>query len=273
MKTQSSGAYMLTHQAKDLADNADILSQIRQETVQGIIIKQVFSKDQMQKLAQYVQSLETGFFPTRYGKTYGLSLSDIEGNKANYLDKAQQFREMLIDALPIDFEATITEIFKQLSNERAISCPQEDAKRYTPATIRFVPPNQPGIVAHVDSEFTYSPNYSYLHQIADVPNCLSYFIVVNKPTHGGELILHQLYFNSDELKNLKTGLNQFIRDKKQNLNDYSQQSFELFEGDLVIFKSSTITHEIAYVSGAITRITIGGFLAISYDNQTVYYWS
>ncbi|NCQ98162.1 MAG: hypothetical protein GPJ28_01955 [Microcystis aeruginosa L211-11] len=273
MKTQSSQAQVITRQVTDLADIPDILSEIRQETVQGIIIKQVFSQREMQQLAQYVQSLEAGFFPTRYGKTYGLSLSDIEGNKANYLDKAEQFRKMLIDALPIDFEARITQIFKQLSNGRAICCPQEDAKKYTPATIRFVPPNQPGIVAHVDSEFTYSPNYSYLHQIADVPNCFSYFIVVNKPTHGGELILHQLYFNSDELKNLKTGLNQFIMDKKQNLNHYSQQSFELFEGDLVIFKSSTITHEIAYVSGAITRITIGGFLSISHDNQKIYYWS
>ena len=166
MKTQSSQAQVITRQVTDLADIPDILSEIRQETVQGIIIKQVFSQREMQQLAQYVQSLEAGFFPTRYGKTYGLSLSDIEGNKANYLDKAEQFRKMLIDALPIDFEARITQIFKQLSNGRAICCPQEDAKKYT--EVRTV-------IENLIKKYSFEEESVYLN----LPPAVVYFLQIN----------------------------------------------------------------------------------------------
>lgn len=273
MQTQFTKANVITTNIENLRKYQDILSQICQEELQGIIIKQIFSKAEMQQLAKQVQLQETGFYPTRYGKTYGLSLSDIDGNKSHYFEQARQFREILNQALPTGFEATITNIFHQISGGRKITSPEENAEKYTPATVRFVPPNQPGIITHIDSEFTYSNNYSYLHQIANIPNCLSYFIVVDKPLNGGELTLYEFYFDSEKLRIMETGRNQFIVQTKQNLDNYPKKTFDLSEGDLVVFKSSIIPHEIAYVSGQKTRITIGGFLAISHDQKSIYYWS
>ena len=273
MKTEFAKAELIITHANELSNDQDILSKIHQEELQGIIIREIFSKAEMQQLRQQIELEETGFFPTRYGKTYGLSLSEIEGDKSNYLQTADKFRKMLSQALSNDYEKTIINVFSQISGDRNILSPEENNKPYTPATVRFVPPNQPGIIAHIDSEFTYSPNYSYLHQIADIPNCFSYFIVVKKPDRGGELILHELCFDSEELKMMETGRNQFIVSAKENLDNYSNKHYQLEEGDIVIFKSSVILHEIGYISGDTTRMTIGGFLALSLDNKQVYYWS
>lgn len=273
MQTEFITDDLLTINLYTLHNYSNILYQICQEELEGIVIKKVFSVEQMKKLASNIQSIETGFHRTRFGKTLGLNLSDKSSGGLSYFREANQFRKMLDQQFSDGFEGRLISILSKISGERVVELPQENGNEYTPVTLRFVPPNQPGIIAHTDSEFIYGYGYSYLHEIANISDCLSFFIVVNKPEQGGELIFYDLPLSSQQLKAMKNGRNKFIREVKKDIENCPYKCIDLDEGDMVVFKSSTLIHKIVEGYGNKTRITIGGFLAISHDDKKVYYWS
>lgn len=256
--------------AESVDGDFDVISQIYRGEREGIVITGVFSQAEMLEVRTKLATKKTGLHPTLYGETFGKILVAQGHDKSDYFAAAQEFRSEIKQIFKTDFEATIESIVSQLSGNKTVELPCEQGSAYTPATIRLAYPNRGGIPVHTGNEFLHGSAYDYLKEIARLVNGLSYFVVVNKPEGGGELVVYDL--PEDQLKKSETDREK-IRQAKQNLDEVPRNYIDPDVGDMVIFQGGSILHCIAPILGNETRITIGGFLALSQDGKKVYYWS
>lgn len=150
-----------------------------------------------------------------------------------------------------------------MSGGRKIEVARENDERvYASATVRFVHPNQGGMGAHKNNDFLENPYYEHLKKIAKLVDAISYFIIIDKPEAGGDLVLYDL--PPEESMSLTKNLDLEKCPKRYITPDI---------GDMIVFHGGNIVHQITDVTGQKPRITIGGFLAMSKDEQKVLYWS
>ena len=68
-----------------------------------------------------------------------------------------------------------------------------DRGRYKPCTVRFLAPNKDEMQAHVGNEFiTGLQQYDHIKSLLSLQDQLSYFLVLQAPEAGGELVLFDL---------------------------------------------------------------------------------
>lgn len=264
---------------EQLSNHPDLLNQIYQEKVHGTLIKQVFSPAEMNQVAQKIKANEVDLHPTVFGATIGLSLSQKITSDRDYFEEAEKFRTILKKLFIIDFEQKFEWIISQISGGAKVEIPQENSRYYTPATIRLVNPQAGGIPPHTGSEFLYNAGYDFFKNQADLADSMSYFLVIDKPESGGELVIYDLFLSATD--KTQEDLLAFFLDVKPKLDSCAQISLNPDVGDMIIFKGSTIMHKVANVEGTQKRLTIGGFLAFSHagtssgedESQKIYYWS
>jgi hapalindole-type alkaloid chlorinase len=201
-----------------------------------------------------------------------------EGDDDRYLAAAAEFRagcRVLFEGLP-DFEERMTMVLGALAGGRTVQVPPGPAgATYTPATIRVLPKGYK-IPIHVEN-FVRLPAARWLAGHADMTCQLSYFVTLQVPQGGGELIVYAL--ESADLEALQSE-----RDgsspgyggagKVPKFSPHCESlTFKPDPGDLIIFDGTRYFHRVTDIQGARNRITMGGFLLISKDDTTIYYWS
>ena len=264
---------------KELINHPNLLFQIYQEQVHGTLIKQVFSTAEMNQVAQKIKANEVDLHPTVFGATIGLSLSQKITSDRDYFEEAEKFRKVLQKLFMTNFEEKFKSIISQISGGTKVEIPQENTRYYTPATIRLVNPQAGGIPPHTGSEFLYNTGYDFFKKQADLADSMSYFLVIDKPDSGGELVIYDLFLSATD--KTQEDLLAFFLEVKPKLDSCAQISLNPEVGDMIIFKGSTIMHKVANVEGTKKRLTIGGFLAFSHEGRSsgkgepkkIYYWS
>lgn len=248
----------------DLASNyPDGINQIYQGEIDGMLLKGVFSQAEMLEVQHKLESESDELETVRYGTTLGCVLMAAGSDIERYFKSADSFRTKLNKLFNTNFEARVEGILSKMSGGRKVEVARENDERlYTPATVRFVYPNRGGMTAHKNNDFLDKPYYNHLKQVAKMINALSYFIVIEKAEEGGDLLLYDL----SEKQSMT-----FTKDL--DLESYSKTYITPDVGDMIIFHGGNIVHQITDVKGDKTRITIGGFLAMSKDEQKFLYWS
>ncbi|KST70365.1 2OG-Fe(II) oxygenase [Mastigocoleus testarum] len=251
-----------------LKNYPDAINQIYRGNIDGICIKNVFSKEDMLKVKHNLENkkdyLKDYTYTQGYGKFIGAILQANTDDKTAYFKDAAALRVRLKNIFEHrDYETTIQAVFSQISGGREVQAAQESSNKvYSPAITRYTSPSQGGIKVHKGNEFIDHPAFDGLKQVAKVRNSLSYFIVVDKPEDGGELVLYD-------------GLPDKLTVPKQDLDldNCQKRSFQPDAGDMTIFHGATIWHAISDVKGKKNRISIGGFVGLSADERKVVYWS
>jgi hypothetical protein len=118
------------------------LSEIRDGTLDGIILKHVFPADLVAKVAESIANGDCDF-PTfqppdgRRGSAYGWPLV-AEGSLEHYLETAERFRAACAALLGEDEpERTLTTMLASIAAGYEVSVPRaDDGRPYLPATIR-----------------------------------------------------------------------------------------------------------------------------------------
>lgn len=248
----------------ELASNyPDGINQIYQGKIDGMLLKGVFSKAEMLEVKQKLESESDDLETVRYGTTLGCVLMAAGSDIERYFKSAESFRAKLNKLFNTSFEARVEGVLSKMSGGRKVEVARENDERlYTPATVRFVYPNRGGMAAHKNNDFLDKPYYNHLNQVAKMVNALSYFIVIEKAEEGGDLLLYDL----SEKQSMT-----FTNDL--DLESYSKTYITPDVGDMIVFHGGNIVHQITDVKGNKTRITIGGFLAMSKDEQKFLYWS
>ncbi len=151
---------------------------------------------------------------------------------------------------------------------------------FSPANIRVLEPNKGGIHLHSVNYFQkeFPDFFTYLSDMSNTTEQLSYFVVLRKPEGGGELSLYDLEWKEAQYKmdlfennaiQKKDGTWVDVEDRKQIKKMYINPQ----PGDMVLFDGGQIWHRVEDILGSQSRITIGGFLTFSYDDSKIYYWA
>lgn len=253
----------LTFDAELANHYPDGINQIYQGKIDGMLLKEVFSKAEMLEVKSRLERESDEIETVRYGTTLGCVLMAAGSDKERYFQGANSFRDKLKTLFNTNFEARVEAVLSKMSGGRKVEVARENEERiYTPATVRFVYPNRGGMVPHKNNDFLPNSYYDHLKQIAKMVDALSYFIIIDTPESGGDLVLYDL--PTEESMTLTKDLD---------LEKCPKISITPDIGDMIIFHGGNIVHQITDVTGTKPRITIGGFLAMSKDEQKLLSWS
>jgi tetratricopeptide (TPR) repeat protein len=236
----------------------------------GMLIEQAFSKEEMARVKNRIESSKYTKTSRHYGERIGLSFRDVNQDVALYFRKSILFRIQLEEIFENCFEKKVLSILNKISGSRPVELLKESPENlFVPAEIRIIHPSKEETKAHTENEtFEKSKECKYLKQIDKKVDILSYFIVVEKPEKGGELVLYNLLWQQTMSVMKKDCSDQ----RDYYLERFKKQYINPEVGDMVIFNAGRIWHKVAGCEGNKNRITVGGFLARSKDDKTVFCW-
>ncbi|HHH29839.1 MAG TPA: 2OG-Fe(II) oxygenase [Polyangiaceae bacterium] len=206
----------------------------------------------------------------------GQTLTPVSGfdiDMAAYHAQAASFRRAL-DALfgPDDggFEAKIQTLLGRLGGGREVFSPPaaDGTGRYTPATIRKLPPGC-HIPVHCGNFFLESPGYAHLRQTVAVVDQLSFFFPMQTPEAGGELLVYDLTWGDPTTPKMAE-MDMF---DPRAIEAWNHERFAPEVGELLLFDGGRYFHKVSRVEGGRARWTIGGFVGFTKDHDRVVYWS
>lgn len=199
--------------------------------------------------------------------------------EAAYFKKSNDFITSFTSHFKVDILKKLNDVFKSIKNAPLIYIPNQasDSHSYVPFTFRELFAGDGCLKAHCENLF-YTEFPSFFKKISafsHADNQLSFFIVLQTPSVGGELSLFDIRWHTKQ----KRITDHFIKMQNEDLFDFDNpQSIKRDVhsprvGSLVVFKGGDIWHRVEKVQVAPSRITLGGFLSFSHDQSKLYCWS
>lgn len=247
-----------------LKDYKYSLEDIYEGKTDGIVIKNVLSKAEVERILQSVKSLKEDIYTIRFGNTYGHTLSD--SNDEAYFKLASHFVPKLRALMGNEVFERINSCFEILSkNKKAAIAQHANGQDFLPATIRMLQPGKGGLPIHCEKATTtdIDPISKGVKAAFHSANIISYFIVLQNTEKGGSLIIFD-----DNTYEVGKGL----KSVKQLLFKPGQK-IKPEPGDMLIFNGGSIWHKVEDIKGKSERITYAGFLDMSADLSKWIYWS
>jgi hypothetical protein len=173
------------------------------------------------------------------------------------------------------FENKINSLFNDKINRLRF----ED-KFFAPFGIRILTSNKNGLDIHCENAFLHqlAPRFrDWLKIKVDIENSISIFITLQQPEKGGGLIIFDIDWDNFNLQLDSTtyeerhDLNGSIFSNRGE-NEVKKTSFNLENGDAILFRAAQLWHAVEPPNGTKNRITIGCFLAKGHDGN-YYYWA
>lgn len=233
----------------------------------GIVVKNFINKSCINALLsnyERVKAESKSGFNKLEGVTYPAPFSVLAHDNFNektlkkILPKGNQKLKHLLLNVEMNGENLVDYIFKFLNQGCKIKnivkgelngdLLQNESVHYL--TIRELFSDQGGINKHNEKDLQlYYKRYFELLNIPAPHFQMSFFMMIQKPTTGGELEIHNQYFKT----NHQHDPNDLIHKPKIDV------------GDLVIFNGGDNFHSVHNGLGDVTRITLGGFLSKQED--------
>jgi hypothetical protein len=178
----------------------------------------------------------------------------------------------------LNIVSKLSEVFSELAGGVRATPPRfegspTDAKkltegqRWAPFNYRALPPGEQ-IYTHHDQHYRL-PIYQHMPARWDRHTALSWFVTLQAPTSGGELVLYGLWGSDPNPPMLPT---RFI-DTEALEASYLKEVISLKAGDLVIFDSGRHVHRVTPVEGEVSRLTLGGFMTLSEERDALAFWA
>lgn len=258
--------------ADDLAGLHDAIEQIYDGTLDGVTIRGVFTPEVMAAGVERVRGYADEFRDHGKQIMFGTALVGADDDRSDYYGGAPTINDRIGGLFDVDFVARIGEVLSACGGSRPAVVPEEAGRgRYVPATIRLLPPDRGVMHAHTANEFCdVWGAYSHLREIARMRDSLSYFVVGQAPEAGGQLELYDLMWDDTPDDVLARSMSE---ERDALLERFGTRLTDVGAGDMILFTGGRIWHRVTPVEGDRERVTIGGFVALSQDDRTVYYWS
>jgi hypothetical protein len=268
---------LLEMDVSEIGRYPDALAGIMRRKRLGLVIRGAFPGE---PLAAVVSRLEAGdcalsrhdtpFKGRSYGAIVVLSGTDL----TDYLAEGEKFRDACAALFQgaTDYQTRMEDLLRRLAGGRKVAVPRgPDGRSYMGSSIRGVAPGG-AIDLHCENETVGFPGMKHLSTLIDPRHQLSYYLTLAAPESGGEIWISRLRFSEGPGRAL-LNLERDTEDTLRRVEAYGGTAPRLTAGDLLIFDAGSHYHRVTPVTGAKTRWTMGGFLALSRDHSTVYYWS
>jgi hypothetical protein len=256
----------------EVSNHPDAIERIYAGTLDGMSIRGVFTEEEVTTGVLRARTHADEF--NDYGKQifFGTAIVGADDDRADYYAAAPIINDRVDELFEVDFVGRIGQVLSAVGGGRPASVPSEEGRGdYVPITIRFLPPDGGVMHAHTANEFCNAwGSYEHLRQIARMWNSLSYFVVGQRPDSGGELVLYDLMWDDtpEDVRALPMS-----EERDGLLERFDKTPVDLQVGDMILFTGGRIWHRVEPVHGERERVTIGGFAALSQDEEQVYFWS
>ena len=256
----------------EISNHPDAIERIYAGTLDGMSIRGVFTEEEVATGVRRARTHADEF--NDYGKQifFGTAIVGADDDRADYYAAAPIINDRVDELFDVDFVGRIGQVLSAVGGGRPASVPSEEGRGdYVPITIRFLPPDGGVMHAHTANEFCNAwGSYEHLRQIARMWNSLSYFVVGQRPDSGGELVLYDLMWDDtpEDVRALPMS-----EERDGLLERFGKTPVDLQVGDMILFTGGRIWHRVEPVHGERERVTIGGFAALSQDEEQVYFWS
>ncbi len=218
------------------------------------------------------------FYPRSFAQMeQGVQNGEI--TEESYHQEAVQFRDTFEQGFGVDLTTRVRDILEKLGPKAHVPADQNGYGAFMPYTIRELKGGGAGQIKVHCGHFFFNEFPSFFDRFrhfTDNDHQLSFFVVLQPPTKGGELTLYGLRWDDaherpddSTLVRLKDGARLDLENPKSLPLEYISPK----AGSLVIFNGGDIWHRVEDVQGESSRFTIGGFLSLSPDREDIYFWS
>jgi hapalindole-type alkaloid chlorinase len=261
----------------DLVKFPDALRDIYRGERGGLVIRGVYSKEDMARVVERLEVGQTDFpmmnLPASQRSYFlGLCLEGGDSTLKAYLDAAARFREQARRVYEgmIPFEERMETVFGALGGGRNVELAHfHDGRAFTPATIRILPVGGQ-LAPHCGNEMYNRPSYEYLNTFVDTTDQISFFLTLQEAEEGGGLIIYSL-------KWAEVGPDHILPDNRSNvgllLGESEWMEVRPEAGDVLIFDGGRWLHRVDWVRGKRTRWTMGGFVQFDRAGERLLYFA
>lgn len=258
------------------------LEAIAAGTLGGVMVEGIYSPRERDRINTRLDSdhrLPRTDFPGFHDapdppRLYGRSLVDCPTDLVAYFADAVRLRTglaHLFEGMPSIEQHLVTTLAALGGVARCAEDP--DSGLYAPATLRHLPTGH-AIGLHIGNAFLTTPQSCQLASQVHVGAQLSYFLPLQMPEGGGELVVYDLKWHT-------------VRDRYMGGVDVRREDafvkmmLPLCDavhisppaGAMLIFDGGRYFHRVTPVLGGVARRTIGGFLARQRGGTQWRYWS
>ena len=252
--------------------HSQTLSQLWTNDIDGIIIRDLVSKPILDHFLQLIFDTESNLPSINYywGQVFGRVLTSQLDDIDEYFHDASLY-DMHLPQIwgdpPTSWPKFLSYVLSILSGKPSLVPQLCNGKTLLSSTIRVISDGKE-LTTHCGNQFAHNTSkLNELGQISILDDQVSYFLLLQSPSEGGELSIYDARW-SDRSQYLYPGstLHQSIESRRSHMLD-------LKAGDLLIFQGGQIYHRVERIRGSIPRITLGGFITPSTDMQNLFFWS
>ena len=255
-----------------------------------VVVENFLSSSELRSLLDSYAKVraKANTLPNEQGLVYPLSIyayqykfretQDIIGQKS-FFDSCVNFNKAFKDVFIVDIQEKLSNLFaKLLLADRFDRVKHSSFGGEFPfCTFRELFPQTGEMTIHCEKALmSFAEDfYANFRVGADASEQLSYFITLQKPDRGGELLLYDFDY---EKVSRKLRDNEFLMADGTVLNiDESSERCTKIDpsaGSIVVFNGGNFWHKIDKVEGCTERITLGGFAITTTDfDKAVFVWS
>lgn len=268
----------------DVAQHPTALDDIYQGKIDGLYIRNAVRSEMLEDIEGYLEGIETAkdgilMEPAPFGFVVGRTITgcakaDLE---TVYFPETEAASNMAKHIFNRPIEDIITDALTPIAGGRKVALPKfTNGDLYKPCTFRVLKPGRTeGIRVHIGNEFIQLlPQLEHITSLVDRTIQLSYFIVVQEPEDGGELLIFDKVWKNTPYEMVENRAMETRPEQRER--DFEQVKYKAIrprKGDMFLFDGGRIWHKVSPVKGNTSRITIGGFAGFGLDKEHLYYYA
>ncbi len=259
--------------ANHLNDHADTVQRIENGDLTGVILEGLFAPDFCESVVERLQravQAEPGnrlYYPAPFGHVFGTTL--MENDLGAYLQRAAITDGIVEACFQQRYKATIFSFLARLGKGRDfVPAIHTDGQPFAMSGVRILEGGREPLEAHIHQEFPlHFPSYQGVTRQLDLATELSYYLVLQAPDEGGDLVLYDLNWENTPQDFLDSSA--FMsKVRADRLESADRMQLRLQAGDAILFAANRVWHRVEPVAATSkARITVGGFLAKARENN------
>ena len=274
--------------AAQLSEYSNGIDQLQNREIDGFIIRNVVSNSELKSLIEAHDQIEEDqkFFSDTGMAVYPPPFSNIDKTSPSYSEDIKKFYTEAADRwdnfqsdFGFDFEGRIHVTLSKISGGRQVATPRgvNNIGRYNTGCFKHLIPGEGLFKAHCGNLFhkEFPTFYEHMNEISIIENQMSYFMMLEPSKKGGELTLYDLLWENAEIR---MNGDTVLKDKKgkthdlENQRQVKRQELASQAGDMIVFSGGRIWHKVELAEQT-RRLTCGGFLTRSRDDNSIFTWS
>lgn len=258
------------------------IDQINNLEIAGFVLKNFLSAKQIEMAKE---NLKTNPFSkskdTLFGKISGKNLMsqgiNVPINMDDYFDDAQEFEAWINKIFGFNYAEHLQKTLAKFTSKKMKPIAEICDKPYKFFGLREFFDQNDGLHIHIENEYGENlPQHNELEKHVCINKQLSQFVNIENAQIGGEITLHELFWNDALTQKLidKKNYDNFdkmIEERAAFFSTIPSKKIKLAPGDLFVFNAGSIWHSVSKVEKG-KRITLGGLFAEAKDGKTYYMW-